>query len=113
MITTFTTTMVTTLTTTVTALTTTTITTLTTTVTVPTTTATATSSTIATSSTSSPKTLVTVPNALYVCIGTNLLAHILSMVFGFLCVRNFGKELKDRVFNNRFDKWFQKRSSDT
>ena len=57
------------------------------------------------------KTLVSVPDALYVCIGTNLLAHVLSMIFAFLCTRNFGQGLKERVFNNRFDKWFQKRSS--
>ncbi|UJR30542.1 hypothetical protein I4U23_018072 [Adineta vaga] len=53
------------------------------------------------------KVLVSVPDALYVCIGINFLTHILSVIFASLCVRNFGKDLKQRVFNNRFDKWFQ------
>ncbi|CAF1020941.1 unnamed protein product [Adineta steineri] len=55
-----------------------------------------------------PKNLVSVPDALYVCIGTNFLSHILSLIFAFLCIHNFGKGLKERVFNNRIDKWFQR-----
>jgi len=68
-----------------------------------------TTATFPTNTTSAPRVLVSVPDALYVCIGTNLLAHILSMVFAFLCVRNFGQGLKERIFNSRFDKWIQRR----
>jgi hypothetical protein len=49
-----------------------------------------------------------VPAALYVCIGINFLTHISSLVLAFLCIRNFGKGLKGRIFNNRIDKWFQR-----
>ncbi|CAF4721919.1 unnamed protein product [Rotaria sp. Silwood1] len=62
-------------------------------------------------STSTPKGLVPVPKALYVCIVANILTHLLSMIIACICIRNFGKGLKERVFNNRFDKWFQKRWS--
>ncbi|CAF3446497.1 unnamed protein product [Rotaria sp. Silwood1] len=62
-------------------------------------------------STSTPKGLVPVPKALYVCIVANILTHLLSMIFACMCIRNFGKGLKERVFNNRFDKWLQKRLS--
>ncbi|CAF0892543.1 unnamed protein product [Adineta ricciae] len=58
-------------------------------------------------STSPLPALVSVPSALYVCMGINFVTHILSFVFGCFCIRNFGKDLKQRVFNNRFDKWFQ------
>ena len=58
-------------------------------------------------STSPLPALVSVPSALYVCMGINFVTHILSLIFGYLCVRNFGKDFKQRVFNNRFDKWFQ------
>ena len=61
-----------------------------------------------TSSTLPPKTLVSVPHALYVCIGTNLLAHILSLIVAVLCLRNFGKGLTERVFNNPVDKLLRK-----
>ena len=65
-----------------------------------------------TSSTMPPKTLVSVPHALYVCIGTNLLAHLLSLIVAILCLRNFGKGLTERVFNNPVDrllrKWFSR-----
>ncbi|CAF0790800.1 unnamed protein product [Rotaria sordida] len=68
---------------------------------------------ITTISTSMPRVLVSVPKALYVCIAANILTHILSMIFAFICIRNFGKGLKEKVFNNRFDKWFRKRWSTT
>ncbi|CAF2474279.1 unnamed protein product [Rotaria sp. Silwood2] len=64
-------------------------------------------------STSTPKVLVSVPKVLYVCIAANFLTHILSMIFASICIRNFGKGLKEKIFNNRLDKWFQKRWSTT
>ena len=60
------------------------------------------------SSTTAPPSLFPVVTVLYVCIGFNLVTHVLAMVFGFYAVRNFGKSLKQRVFNNQFDKWFQR-----
>ncbi|CAF3454606.1 unnamed protein product [Rotaria socialis] len=55
--------------------------------------------------------LVPVPKALYVCIAANLLTHISSMIFAFICILNFRKGLKEKIFNNRLDKWFQQRWS--
>jgi hypothetical protein len=54
---------------------------------------------------------VPILNVLYVCISANFVTHIMSIVFGFLCTRNFNQGLKDKVFNNKFDKWFQERWS--
>ncbi|CAF3634936.1 unnamed protein product, partial [Rotaria sp. Silwood2] len=64
--------------------------------------------------TTSPATminLVPILQVLYACVSFNLLAHILSMVLGFCCTRNFNKGLKERVFNNKIDKWIQQRWS--
>ncbi|CAF3408795.1 unnamed protein product [Rotaria sp. Silwood1] len=55
--------------------------------------------------------LVPILQVLYVCISFNLLAHILAMMLGFWCTRNFNKGLKERVFNNKIDKWIQQRWS--
>jgi hypothetical protein len=55
--------------------------------------------------------LVPILNVLYICISANLLTHIISLIFGSLCARNFDKGLKDKVFNNKFDKWIQERWS--
>ena len=55
--------------------------------------------------------LVPILNVLYVCLSLNLLAHILSLGFGYWCVRNFNKGLKEKVFNNRLDVWIQERWS--
>ncbi|CAF3506490.1 unnamed protein product [Adineta steineri] len=52
---------------------------------------------------------VPILHVLYVCLTANLLAHIISMILAFCCTRNFNKGLKERVFNNKFDKWFQQR----
>jgi hypothetical protein len=48
---------------------------------------------------------------LYVCVAANFITHIMSMIMGFWCTRNFNKGLKERVFNNRVDKWIQQRWS--
>ncbi|CAF1341391.1 unnamed protein product [Rotaria magnacalcarata] len=55
--------------------------------------------------------LVPVLQVLYVCISANLLTHILSMGMGFWCTRHFKQGLKEKVFNNKIDKWIQKRWS--
>ncbi len=52
---------------------------------------------------------VPILNVLYVCITANLLAHIISMILGFWCTRNFNQGLKEKVFNNKLDKWIQER----
>ncbi len=61
-----------------------------------------------TSTKPSPPNIVPVPYALYVCVVLNMITHILSIFFAFLCFRNFGKGLKERVFNNRADKLLQR-----
>ena len=43
----------------------------------------------------------------YVCISVNLVIHILSIVLGFWCTRNFNKGLKEKVFNTKIDRWIQ------
>jgi len=48
-----------------------------------------------------------------VCIGVNVLTHIASIIYVIRCVRNFGKGLKEDVFNHELDKWFQERWSQT
>ena len=48
---------------------------------------------------------------LYVCIGLNVFTHILSIVLSLFCVGNFGKGLKEKVFNSKLDKYFHKRLS--
>ena len=45
---------------------------------------------------------------LYVCMALNILAQIVTLILGIICVRNFGKGLKERVFNSRADKLFQR-----
>ncbi|CAF1479080.1 unnamed protein product [Rotaria magnacalcarata] len=55
--------------------------------------------------------LVPVPKALYVCIAANLFTHISSMIFAYICILNFRQGLKEKIFNNRLDKWFQQRWS--
>ena len=45
---------------------------------------------------------------LYVCAGFNAIAHILTIILTVICVRNFGKRLKDTVFISRLDKFFQR-----
>lgn len=69
------------------------------------------SSTTTTTSMSSTKTnvLVFVPilNVLYICVSFNIVTHIASMVLSLICARNFNKGLKDKMFNNKLDQWFQ------
>jgi hypothetical protein len=48
-----------------------------------------------------------IKGVLYVCMALNILTHISAFVLGIICMRNFGKGLKERVFNSRADKWFQ------
>ncbi len=55
--------------------------------------------------------MVPVLLVLYVCVAANFITHIMSMIMGFWCTRNFNKGLKERVFNNRVDKWIQQRWS--
>ena len=43
---------------------------------------------------------------LYVCIGLNLCTHLITMVLTVICVGNFGKGLKERVFNSKLDRYF-------
>ncbi|CAF0735878.1 unnamed protein product [Rotaria sordida] len=69
------------------------------------------STTLTTTTQATAINLVPILQVLYVCISFNLLAHILSMVLGFWCTRNFNKGLKERVFNNKIDKWIQQRWS--
>jgi len=59
-------------------------------------------------STAAPMSLIPVPTVLYVCIGVNIFTHLASFVVGFVCMKNYGKGLKERIFNNQLDKWFQK-----
>ncbi len=64
-------------------------------------------------STTTPRTpvvdLVPILQVLYACITANLLAHIISMILGLWCARNFNQGLKEKVFNNKLDKWIQER----
>lgn len=60
------------------------------------------------SSTKPPVNHVPVPVALFVCMALNICSHIASCVCAGLCVKNFGKGLKEKVFNNRADKLFRK-----
>lgn len=48
---------------------------------------------------------------LYVCIAANLITHIMSIAMGYWCTRNFNTGLKEKVFNNKVDKWVQERWS--
>ncbi len=69
--------------------------------------------------TESTTTLAPIPNmvpvliVIFVCAAANLILHVLSLVMGFLCTRNFKQGLKERVFNNKIDKWVQERWSST
>ncbi|UJR16140.1 hypothetical protein I4U23_003051 [Adineta vaga] len=56
-----------------------------------------------------PVDLVPILHVLYVCISANLLAHIISMIMGFWCTRNFRKGLKEKLFNSKLDKWIRTR----
>ncbi|CAF1032056.1 unnamed protein product [Didymodactylos carnosus] len=40
--------------------------------------------------------LVPLLSVLYVCVGINLVTHLLALVFGGLCAKNFGKGLKEK-----------------
>jgi hypothetical protein len=55
--------------------------------------------------------MVPVLIVLYVCAGVNFVLHIMSLIMGFWCTRNFKQGLKERVFNNKIDKWVQHRWS--
>jgi hypothetical protein len=55
--------------------------------------------------------MLPVLQVLYVCVAANFITHIMSMVMGFWCKRNFNKGLRERVFNTKIDKWFQERWS--
>jgi hypothetical protein len=50
---------------------------------------------------------------LYVCIGLNIVTHLLSIGLSIVCVRNFGRGLKEKVFDSKADKFFQKYFSKT
>lgn len=66
--------------------------------------------TISTTTTKTPQVdVVPILQVLYACMSANLIAHIISMILGFWCTRNFNQGLKERVFNNKLDKWFQER----
>mgnify|MGYP006892772657 FL=1 len=58
-------------------------------------------------STQAPNTAASIPIALYLCMAFNFLGHIASFVIGMMCVKNFGRGLKEKVFNNRMDRFFR------
>ena len=54
-----------------------------------------------------------VTTLLYGCMALNTLTHVMSLVLAFVCVRNFGKGLKEKVFNSGPDKYFRQRFSES